>query len=621
MSSTCLPTPSSNSTVYTLSAASQLPTAGPYSSAARDAFVERNGTRLQVDGQGEFKVVGPNVYWLGLDENVDPNPSYPSKSRVLEAMAVASVMGATTIRSQSLGISVGTGLSIENALGTFKANDSAAWDAVDFAVYAARQYNLRLILPLTDQYDYYHGGIKTFLRWRNLSDSDFSRFYDTANEVYSDFVTYVRTLLGHISPYTNLSLSTDPTILAFETGNELGGWTGRDYPPPVEWTRSVARLLKELAPRTLVVSGSYGVRRDELGIEEVDIHSDHFYPLYTSRLSRSSSLASSSPYSKPFLAGEYDWTNALAARLQWAWWAMALPVVVAAVVGWVGCGCGGGCCRRRGKKERGWPVRTSLRGILTCGGCGRRGKRRREKGRAADAVTAATRGDGGGHDPREDEADDAAYVAEERDKSLFSSSTSALPILSSSPSSISFPPPSSPYPPPPSSSRPPRTSSSFLDRPLLLRKWHLSLLILAVSLPILGALLHTYLPSSISSFLSQVEDLTSREKPAAVGDLYWSLFGRDDHCCGYVQHADGYTLHYPSDPAASSGQAGRGSGEGVVRLTRHAWTVRGERPYWMSADEGKEVRDVGLGDLPVVACPQEGVRLANGTVVGGSGGS
>ena len=97
----------------------------------------------------------------GLDENVVPSPSYPSKSRVLEIVAVAKVMGASkltssysmypertrltvgliltaTIRSTSLGVSFGTGLSIENALNTFKPDDSAAWDATDFALFAAR---------------------------------------------------------------------------------------------------------------------------------------------------------------------------------------------------------------------------------------------------------------------------------------------------------------------------------------------------------------------------------------------------------------------------------------------------------------------------------------------------
>ncbi|GAA5988757.1 hypothetical protein JCM11641_006529 [Rhodosporidiobolus odoratus] len=601
--STCLPTPTATC-LYTLSAVAQLPTTGTYSSAHRHSFVQRDVTNLQLDGQ-DFKVVGPNVYWLGLDENVDPNPSYPAKGRILEVMAIASAMGATTIRSQTLGISVGTGLSVENALNTFKANDSAAWDAIDFAVFAARSYNLRLILPLTDQYDYYHGGIPTMLRWRNLSDTDFSPFYDTRSEVYSDFERYVKELLGHVSAYTNLSLATDPTVLAFETGNELGSWSGSSYPPPVEWTTSIAQLLKELAPNTLVMDGSYGVRKESLGIEAVDMYSDHFYPLYTSRLSSSASRAHSA--NKAFLAGEYDWTNNLYSRLRWAWWAMAIPVVLAALV-WV-------------MPRRWWPKEVTIRGVVTCGRCRRKGRKRKEREAAAGQARGGYLGESTSSPPLGDLTASPATtpLPQDSDKPLFptSGSSAALPIFSSSASSTSFPPSTS-------SSRQARSAShrqAWLDRPFFLHRWHLSLLILIVFLPILGALLHTYLPSSISSFLSTSTSLSSTSSssgsPRSTGDLYWSLFSRDSSCCDHVNHHDGYTLHYPSDPSSSNGP-GKGSGERVAELTRHAWGIRGERPFWLEDDTGKEVKDLRLEDLPVVACPQEGLRLENGTVIGGA---
>ncbi|BGP14890.1 hypothetical protein JCM10213v2_002845 [Rhodosporidiobolus nylandii] len=159
--------------------------------------------------------------------------------------------------------------------------------------------------------------------------------------------------------------------------------------------------------------------------------------------------------------------------------------------------------------------------------------------------------------------------------------------------------------------------ASWLDYPLVLRRWHVSLAILVVLLPVLGALLHVFLPSSTSSFLSQSRSLgASSASPKSTGDLYWSLFGRDDTCCAYVQHSDGYTLHYPSSPAAAGGAEERGSGERVAELTRHAWGMREERPYWLQ-DAGKAVGDLKLLDLPVVACPQEGLTLASGSVVGG----
>ncbi|BGP31026.1 hypothetical protein JCM10296v2_002790 [Rhodotorula toruloides] len=578
-SSSCLPTRTAASSRYTLSAASQLPT--PRSpSPSSSSHVARNGTRLTLDRSG-FTAVGANVYWLGLDENVVPNPAYPSKGRVLEAMAVAAAMGATTIRSQSLGISYGTALSIENALAVFKPEGDPAWDALDFAVFAARQYGLRLILPLTDQYDYYHGGIPTFLRWRNLSSTDYTPFYDLSSPVFADFELYIRTLLNHTSPYTN-----DPTILAFELGNELGGYCVDHFPPPVEWSAAVAGLLKRLAPKTLVASGRYGVSEGEASVEEVDILSDHFYPPSLSRLSHSSRLSSHS--SKPLLVGEYDWTNRPYLTYRWTWFVLCLPVVLAGCVWGLG-------------SRRGWgPWRVSVRDIGTCV-CGRARRRRRKERREADGQDLAFTATGTDSPTRAAAMPDGAL---ELDKSyLASHSTSALPILPPDPSLSST-----------SSPRRPSRSPSLLDRPLTLRIWHISLLVLVIFLPLLAVLCHTYIPTPISTFLTRLTSLSSPTSgaPQVAGDLYWSLFGRDDSCCAYVTHEDGYTLHYPAFPSSSSLPP---SSKGVLELTKHAWTVRGERPFWL--EEGKEVEGIGWEDLPVVGCPQEGVRTADGTVVGG----
>lgn len=72
-----------------------------------------------------------------------------------EIVATAAAMGATTIRSTTLGVSVGHPLSISPSLGVFS---EEALRRVDYAVYAAGTYGLRLIIPLTDNWDYYHRG-------------------------------------------------------------------------------------------------------------------------------------------------------------------------------------------------------------------------------------------------------------------------------------------------------------------------------------------------------------------------------------------------------------------------------------------------------------------------------
>ena len=122
----------------------------------RDAPVTRQGSNLLLAGN-PWKAVGGNVYWLGLDENVTPpagepfyapsRASYPTKGRITEAMAMVRAMGGTSIRSHTLGVSTGNPLSLMPALGRI---NPQAFETIDWAVYQARQYGLRLLVPLTD---------------------------------------------------------------------------------------------------------------------------------------------------------------------------------------------------------------------------------------------------------------------------------------------------------------------------------------------------------------------------------------------------------------------------------------------------------------------------------------
>lgn len=61
-------------------------------------------------------------------------------------------MYGTTIRGHTLGISFGTPLSIETDLDIF--NDKA-YEAVDFAILAARIHGIKLIIPLVDNVSRY----------------------------------------------------------------------------------------------------------------------------------------------------------------------------------------------------------------------------------------------------------------------------------------------------------------------------------------------------------------------------------------------------------------------------------------------------------------------------------
>jgi len=256
------------------------------------SFITRSGSNLMLDGR-PFKYAGSNMYWLGLDENVPPHTvAYPTHFRVNDAIETAIDMGTNVIRAHTCGVSTGNSLSYETKLDAF--NEKAV-DYIDYAVYKAGQAGIRLIVPLTDNYHYYHGGKHDFTDWRGVAESEFY----TNTQVIGDYENYVENLLNHVNNYTGLSLKNDPTIMAWETGNELR--------PPTSWTKRVSAFIKKTAPKQLVMDGTYGINLDALSIDTVDIYSDHFYPMDPSRVTKDASEVAKA--NKVFIVGEYGWSQ------------------------------------------------------------------------------------------------------------------------------------------------------------------------------------------------------------------------------------------------------------------------------------------------------------------------
>ena len=275
------------------------------------AFIRREETVLKA-GSSTYRPVGPNIYWLGLDENEGRRISYPSRKRVREAFAIAAAMGANTVRSISLGVSVGHPLSVWPVKGE---TNEDAFQSIDYAIGTARQYGIRLIIPLTDNYRFYHGGKYTFLKWEgiNTTDADAESNFYRNEDVIESFKDYIEVILTHVNQYTGIAYRDDPTILAWETGNELGAFDLEEGAPPASWTNEIARHIKSLDSHHLVVDGSDGVFDSDdddiegLDVDAIDIISDHLYPPSNFTFWKDHGLAMSA--NKVLLIGEYDWTG------------------------------------------------------------------------------------------------------------------------------------------------------------------------------------------------------------------------------------------------------------------------------------------------------------------------
>nr|AIC33781.1 Glycosyl hydrolase family 2 [Puccinia cf. psidii AE-2014] len=274
------------------------------------AFIKRDGTRLTAGSQ-TFRPVGPN-YWLGLDENVGRRISYPSRRRVREAIASVGFFDLNTVRSITLGVSTGHPLSVWPLKGE---TNEDAFVAIDYAVATARHYGIRLIIPFTDNYRFYHGGPYKFLAWEGIHSNDGDlemNFYRNAS-IIQTFKQYIEVILTHVNQFNGIALKDDPTILAWETGNELGAFDLEEGAPPAAWTQEIAAHIKSLDPNHLIIDGSDGVIDSDgddvegLDVEEIDIVSNHLYRPKNTSFWQAHGLATAS--NKVLLIGEYDWTG------------------------------------------------------------------------------------------------------------------------------------------------------------------------------------------------------------------------------------------------------------------------------------------------------------------------
>ncbi|MCF6764969.1 hypothetical protein L3V82_04215 [Thiotrichales bacterium 19S3-7] len=158
----------------------------------------------------------------------------------------------------------------------------------DRVLASAYAHHIRVIIPFIDSQSFW-GGITQFCSdlGTNCSEDGNNRDHFYTDQIREKFQQQViNVILNRVNTITKVQYKNDPTILAWETGNELdSGRESSSIPEEkvfTQWTEAVAKDIKQNEhAKQLVMDGAMFIdpNRDYKHDEpDIDIISEHYYP-------------------------------------------------------------------------------------------------------------------------------------------------------------------------------------------------------------------------------------------------------------------------------------------------------------------------------------------------------
>jgi mannan endo-1,4-beta-mannosidase len=267
---------------------------------APTGFIIASGDRL-FEGAEEFRFLSfnvPNLHYIEDDMRFAQAMPFrwPSEYEVRDALDSIRQMGGRVVRIRALSVRKPDDPvdMPRHVLGPGEFNGQA-FEALDMVLDVARAKGVRVIIPLVDNWSSW-GGVAEYATFRQ---KPYSAFWSDP-QLIDDFKQTVGFVLARVNTRNQVPYKDDPTILAWETGNELHC--------PHRWTSEIAAYMKELDPNHLVLDGRHEqvLRPEPIDDPNVDLVQTHHYEKdpreMIANIRRSAAMARGR---KPYFVGEF----------------------------------------------------------------------------------------------------------------------------------------------------------------------------------------------------------------------------------------------------------------------------------------------------------------------------